>query len=381
MDKRLSAIQFYLLLALLSLFITSVWSYGAFMDMEQENRRIVEEAIPISNAASELFPILLDQELTVRSYTNDQDPRSLLQYQQSQKTLDQAIGQIERLDRNHPIMQQIIRQEALPLIDQMKVFYDSQVALVMEGDFGQANVRRYDGVGNINEFREVDKKIRSDIAKIIREASERGKKASDSAKWMILIVGGVAVVILMAFVHSFQLERSKRVLVQRSLTDPLTKIANRRAFDEDMEVRWRVARTEQYRAALILIDVDSFKAYNDTYGHLSGDSCLIAVARTLKKELQDDGMVYRYGGEEFAVLLDHKRTEQAVMIGERLRQAVIRLDILHETSLPLRKVSISAGVAVLTPGAEKESVLIEMADQALYRSKEHGRNRVTADVS
>lgn len=381
MDKRLSAIQFYLLLALLSLFITSIWSYGAFMDMEQENRRIVEEAIPISNAASKLFPILLDQELTVRSYANDQDLRSLRQYEQSQKTLNQAIGQIERLDRNHPIMQQIIRQEALPLIDEMSEFYDSQVDLVMEGDFLVANARRYDGVGNINEFREVDQKIRSDIAKIIREASERGKKASDSAKWMILIVSGVAIVILIAFVHSFQLERSKRVLIQRSLTDPLTQIANRRAFDEDMVEAWSVARTEQSQVALMLIDIDSFKAYNDTYGHLSGDSCLITVARTLKKELQDDGMVYRYGGEEFAVLLDHTRTEQAVMIGERLRQAVIRLDILHESSLPLRKVSISAGVAVLTPGAEEESVLIEMADQALYRSKEHGRNRVTADVS
>lgn len=116
MKTKFSLLQRYLLISLMALFLTSVWSYSAFQDIEQENRRIVEEAIPISNAASELFRLLLDQELSVRGYTYNQDTQSLEQYEATKQSLEETIRIIRELDERHPIMQELIQDEALPLI-------------------------------------------------------------------------------------------------------------------------------------------------------------------------------------------------------------------------------------------------------------------------
>lgn len=378
MRPKLSLLQAYLLIALLSLFLTSLWSYSAFQNIERQNERIVEEAIPIANAASELFALLLDQELSVRGYTYNQDMLSLRQYNETKHALTETIQVIQGLDHRHPIMQEIIQGEALPLINEMEMFYESQLDLVDAGQIVEANARRYSGIDYINQFRDVDSDIREDIDKIIQEASQRSVSASNSATWVIVIVVAIAILLLLAFVHTFRLERSKRALIHRSLHDALTGVWNRRAFDEKLELLWDEAKESGTDAALLLLDIDAFKLYNDTYGHLEGDACLERVATAINKAVGDDGMVARYGGEEFAVILRPLHARQPKEIAERIRQAVLKLNIPHEAYRPLRKVSVSIGVAKHHPKYDSEKAdLIEGADRALYQAKQSGRNRVS----
>ncbi|KAB2864329.1 MAG: diguanylate cyclase [Exiguobacterium chiriqhucha] len=370
--------QRYLLISLMALFLTSVWSYSAFQDIEQENRRIVEEAIPISNAASELFRLLLDQELSVRGYTYNQDAQSLEQYEATKQSLEETIRIIRELDERHPIMQELIQDEALPLIQKMEAFHASQIELIEAGDVIAANARRYSGIDYINQFRDVDAALREDIDNIIQQATLRSETASNSAKWVIFIVVGIALLLLMTFMHTFRLERSKQALIHRSLHDALTGIWNRRAFDEKLERMWDEATDTGDVLALLLLDIDAFKTYNDTYGHLAGDACLERVANAIDKAVGEDGMTARYGGEEFSVLLRPRHARQPKEIAERIRQAVLKLNIVHEMYTPLRKVSVSIGVAehAPTPSGDKTD-LIEAADQALYQAKQSGRNRVS----
>ncbi|TCI29775.1 diguanylate cyclase [Exiguobacterium sp. SL-10] len=377
-QTKFSLLQRYLLISLMALFLTSVWSYSAFQDIEQENRRIVEEAIPIANAASELLRLLLDQELSVRGYTYNQDTLSLEQYEATKRSLAETIQIINELDDRHPVMQELIQDEAMPLIHQMEMFHKSQIRLVESGDIDMANARRYSGIAYINQFRDVDAAIREEIDKIIQQASLRSDTASSSAKWVIVIVVGIALLLLMTFMHTFRLERSKQALIHRSLHDALTGIWNRRAFDERFERMWdEVAETGDV-IALLLLDIDAFKMYNDTYGHLAGDACLERVATTIAKAVGEDGMTARYGGEEFAVLLRPRHARQPKEIAECIRQAVLKLNIPHEGYQPLRKVSVSIGVAEHAPAQDSEKAdLIEAADRALYQAKRSGRNRVS----
>ena len=158
-----------------------------------------------------------------------------------------------------------------------------------------------------------------------------------------------------------------------SLMDSLTGIPNRRALD------MRLADLAELRqaASLIMLDVDLFKIYNDTLGHQEGDSCLRRVAQAMRDGLRGgDHELFRYGGEEFAVVLDGVSPEHALHVAERLRQTVEQLGIPHPGS-PAGHVTLSLGVAaveVLTP--ETLPRLLETADSALYSAKEHGRNRV-----
>jgi len=378
MKTKFSLLQRYLLISLMALFLTSVWSYSAFQDIEQENRRIVEEAIPISNAASELFRLLLDQELSVRGYTYNQDAQSLEQYEATKQSLEETIRIIRELDERHPIMQELIQDEALPLIQKMEAFHASQIELIEAGDVIAANARRYSGIDYINQFRDVDAALREDIDNIIQQATLRSETASNSAKWVIFIVVGIALLLLMTFMHTFRLERSKQALIHRSLHDALTGIWNRRAFDEKLERMWDEATDTGDVLALLLLDIDAFKTYNDTYGHLAGDACLEWVANAIDKAVGEDGMTARYGGEEFAVLLRPRHARQPKEIAERIRQAVLKLNIAHEMYTPLRKVSVSIGVAehAPTPNGDKTE-LIAAADEALYQAKQSGRNRVS----
>jgi len=378
MKTKFSLLQRYLLISLMALFLTSVWSYSAFQDIEQENRRIVEEAIPISNAASELFRLLLDQELSVRGYTYNQDAQSLEQYEATKRSLAETIQLIRELDDRHPIMQELIQDEALPLIQQMEAFHASQIELIEAGDVVGANARRFSGTDYINQFRDVDAALREDIDNIIQQATLRSETASNSAKWVIFIVVGIALLLLLTFMHTFRLERSKQALIHRSLHDALTEIWNRRAFDEKLERMWDEATDTGDVLALLLLDIDAFKTYNDTYGHLAGDACLERVAKAIHRAVGEDGMTARYGGEEFAVLLRPRHARQPKEIAERIRQAVLKLNIAHETYTPLRKVSVSIGVAEHAPSpSDDKTDLIAAADQALYQAKQSGRNRVS----
>lgn len=370
-----STLQRYLFLALCALLFTSVWSYQAFLKIERENERILKEAIPISTEAAELFPALLNLELIVRSYILSPNETDLAQYDRTIDRLDQTVKRLNQLDANHPIMRKLVRTEAIPRIETAKQFYDTQFELVKSGDRAVAEARRYQGMQYIETFRPIDARLRTDVNRIIAEATNRSERASSAAKWVIVVVASIAVLVLVAFIQTFRMERSKQVLIHRSLHDALTGISNRRAFDERLEQLLEEAKQQQTPLSLILIDVDAFKSYNDTYGHLKGDECLKEVARVLKRQARH-GQVARYGGEEFTVLLS-RGIEETRHIAERIRQDILDLNITHERYEPLCRVSVSLGVTSLVPGADTtEKEIIDQADQALYRAKENGRNQI-----
>jgi diguanylate cyclase (GGDEF)-like protein len=159
--------------------------------------------------------------------------------------------------------------------------------------------------------------------------------------------------------------------------DGLTRIANRGAFDERLIQAWEDHRARGASMAVVLCDIDSFKAYNDTYGHLAGDAALASVAGTLASVARTRAdLAARYGGEEFALLLANCKAQEAMVVAQRLLDTVRALGIEHSESGVLPVVTISVGVAICVPNGHSPEELVRCADQALYRAKAQGRNRV-----
>ena len=180
-----------------------------------------------------------------------------------------------------------------------------------------------------------------------------------------------------------KLDDANQELPRLSSLDGLTGISNRRQFDETLLREWRRLGRQGRPLSMLLCDVDYFKQFNDAYGHQVGDECLKAVARTLKDTLRRPAdLVARYGGEEFAVILPDTEITGALQVAEAMRSAVEGLNITHSYSKGASVVTISIGVASTTPSrtGSDSSVLLKRADDALYRAKQAGRNRIAAAV-
>lgn len=162
-----------------------------------------------------------------------------------------------------------------------------------------------------------------------------------------------------------------------STTDGLTGLANRRQFEDCFQSEWRRAVRSQDSVALIMIDVDYFKNYNDYYGHQAGDECLKSVCHAFKSYAQRSGeLIARYGGEEFIVLLPRMTLENALHIAESMCLKIRNLSIEHEGS-ESKYVTISIGVAAMIPTLDTDvDALLKASDKALYRAKANGRNQV-----
>lgn len=175
-----------------------------------------------------------------------------------------------------------------------------------------------------------------------------------------------------------QLEKANQELQRLATADGLTKVANRRRFDEYLDSKWHECR-EQVPLSLIMCDIDCFKSYNDTYGHLGGDACLQQVAQAISFSVKRSAdLVARYGGEEFAVILPNTPAASAVSVAEQIRINVKALQIPHIKSCVMPYVTISLGVATMVPDSESTSAsLIAAADRALYQTKAFGRDRVS----
>lgn len=163
--------------------------------------------------------------------------------------------------------------------------------------------------------------------------------------------------------------------------DSLTKVSNRRSFETTLKKEWESCLLRQKYIALIMIDIDHFKNYNDFYGHQAGDKCLLDVANSLKNSLNRTyDFVARYGGEEFVVILPDINLSGARKVAEKLRKNVEQLQLPHEKSSVSNYVTISVGVSLVIPNDNINSMmLLQKADEALYISKNEGRNRVTIE--
>ena len=173
-----------------------------------------------------------------------------------------------------------------------------------------------------------------------------------------------------------QLQKVNEELNRLAHIDALTELTNRRGFIMSYGREWGRASREEAPLSVIMIDIDSFKAYNDHYGHLEGDDCLRRVAQAMAScIMRPADFVARYGGEEFIVLLPNTSGEGAMLVAERLRQAVEKETIPHAYSLAGKMVSVSLGVAEKTEGQTADG-LLEAADKNLYKAKGGGRNQV-----
>jgi two-component system chemotaxis family response regulator WspR len=181
------------------------------------------------------------------------------------------------------------------------------------------------------------------------------------------------------------LRESQRQLVETNLelqrltnVDGLTGLSNRRHLNECLELQWKLAIREQSRFSILMIDVDNFKRYNDTYGHLAGDDVLKQIAMTIRSTFRRPTDVSaRFGGEEFMVLLPDTDAESARRLADGLCKRVASLEIAHSESPPVKLVTISIGGASTIPQlGESQLTLIAIADKALYDAKEQGKNRV-----
>ena len=174
-----------------------------------------------------------------------------------------------------------------------------------------------------------------------------------------------------------ELEAKNKQLLTLATLDGLTKIPNRRSFDETLNQEWLRLCREQKSLFLILCDIDYFKNYNDTYGHLAGDECLIKVAQTLYEVIRRPAdLVARYGGEEFAIILPNTSTQGVIHIAERIQEAIAALAIPHSASQVSSYITLSIGISGGIPSGDDSPLhLIDIADQALYQAKIEGRNR------
>jgi len=176
------------------------------------------------------------------------------------------------------------------------------------------------------------------------------------------------------------LQQSLEAIRAESLTDPLTGLGNRKYFDRSIEMTVQNALANGEPLSLLMFDIDHFKSFNDSYGHLTGDQVLRLVGMSLKQTIKGQDITARYGGEEFAVVLPNTALRQALTVADHIRRAVMAKELKKKsTGEILGRVTISVGVSMLKPGDDTDS-LIERADACLYAAKRNGRNRVICEI-
>jgi len=177
-----------------------------------------------------------------------------------------------------------------------------------------------------------------------------------------------------------QLQENLETVRNESLTDPLTGLANRKYFDQMVERAVGDAKGKEEQLSLLMTDVDHFKAFNDSYGHLTGDQVLRLVAQAVKQNVKGQDIAARYGGEEFAIILPKTPLQQALTVADHIRRAVASKELIkRSTGENLGRITISVGVAMLHR-QDAVQQLIERADACLYAAKRNGRNLVVCET-
>jgi diguanylate cyclase (GGDEF)-like protein/PAS domain S-box-containing protein len=209
----------------------------------------------------------------------------------------------------------------------------------------------------------------------------RGRTAAKDDKGDVVRIAGTLIDISKYKQVELALQKANQELQRLAALDDLTQISNRRRFDERLAEEWRRAMRDASSLAVIICDIDFFKPYNDTYGHVKGDETLHAVAQAISAILKRPmDLVARYGGEEFAIVLPNTDLQGAVRVAGEIKAAIESLHIEHRASVVSAFISLSYGVAALVPHKDiSPRTLVERADRALYQAKTGGRNRIVQD--
>lgn len=247
-------------------------------------------------------------------------------------------------------------------IDQIMAFIDNTLDMTSRHTENLAAMTsKIDGNGDLNALRDVIGRL-VQTAKDIERSNQTFEAHLRESKQEIN-----------------QLQKHLDAVRAEILTDPLTTLSNRKHFDQTIARTVSDASATRAPLALIMADIDHFKKLNDTYGHLTGDQVLRLVALSLKNNVKHPDVASRYGGEEFAVILQNTALRQATAVAEHIRRSVMGRELMRRsTGENLGHVTISVGVAALRPGDTAQS-LIERADNCLYAAKHNGRNRVVCE--
>jgi diguanylate cyclase len=261
-------------------------------------------------------------------------------------------------DRLENVGSQIVEE-----IDQVMAMLDAAVGSTAQYSENLAHATK--GLGNTND-REGLRSIVESLARATRDMAEHNGRLETSLK--------------ASKQEIHQLHANLEAARNESLTDPLTSLANRKYFDLALDKWIAQTGTTNEPLALLLADIDHFKTFNDTYGHLTGDQVLRLVAMALKQNVKGQDIAARYGGEEFAIILPNTTLRAALTVADHVRRAVMTKELMkRSTGEHLGRITVSVGVATLRKD-EIASSLIERADNALYAAKRFGRNRVMCET-
>ncbi|HEY9698813.1 MAG TPA: diguanylate cyclase [Trichocoleus sp.] len=281
--------------------------------------------------------------------------------------------------------------EAMPLIQAQQ----PDLLIIQAGQLGSLDLCRQVKTQNrlawiycimLDERPEISQMEQAQIAKFQAEALEIGSDAclvlplpeepTDHSGWQHYLVRSQVHAGLRQ-VHNYrELIRANDVLSAIALLDPLTELNNRRAFEWELPRQIQNARSREMPISVVMLDVDFFKSINDTYGHLVGDRALILLAARLRHNLRFYDTPFRYGGEEFVVVLSDTGAQEAEMIANRICQLIGAQPFAINETLDLR-ITISAGTATLNPDDDLKGVsLLQRADDCLLQAKLQGRNQV-----
>jgi diguanylate cyclase (GGDEF)-like protein len=194
---------------------------------------------------------------------------------------------------------------------------------------------------------------------------------------MVKSLSAYAAIAINNAIKSMELKKLNELLLSLSEKDKLTGIANRRKFDDYMDHVWSTSIEDRSSLALLIIDIDYFKEYNDNLGHLEGDKCIASVAKALENMNIKSHFIARYGGDEFMVILEKCSIDEAVRLAENIKTIIAELNIPHEFSKVSDRITLSIGATAVIPN-ENMTIkdFIREADKALYSAKKSGRNQV-----
>ena len=242
-----------------------------------------------------------------------------------------------------------------------------------------------DGVERIAAYHVVDGQNVTVVFSVSRDAALGSWRQGIYLRTSIFVLLAAAIILggLRLARQAYRRQASEKSLLRLSLTDSLTGLANRRAFDAAFDKAWRDCRVTGRPLSLLMIDVDCFKSFNDSYGHQAGDTCLRIVAMSICDAVRSPSeQVMRYGGEEVVVILEDTGPEQAFVTAQRIRTGIAALDVPHAQSLVAGHVTVSIGCATERPELRLRTSSAELladADRALYAAKLAGRDRVVSN--